>query len=184
MPLAPFNEVYEAYFRVVAVEHASTMSGRRAVPFEDFEWQPLKLIQAYALAAQAIETGSVARTSHWARQTGASTTAAALVVPSDGVVVLQADIPAARHSSRRILNAFPEERENVRTKMGSGYHNKVWWTSDIEYSRRGMPRPELVVVDSEMAYVRYHDRETVVDDLARQGIAVLVLDSPKQPLYV
>lgn len=185
MALAPFNEVYEAYHRIVCVENRLTMSGSRGLPYVEFDCHPLKLIQAYALAISAVQDGGVVRTPVWNRQTGASTFACALVATSRDVTVLQADTQAMRHATRRLLNAFPSELKSI---SGNGspvawYHDRVLSASTID--RRGLHGrvlPKLVVVDSEAAYMR--EREEAIERVASLGVAVLVLEGPTPPRFI
>jgi hypothetical protein len=177
MSLASFDKVYEAYHQLVDIENKLTTCRTH----DEYHWQPIKLIQAYAFAIQAITNKSIVRTSEWPRQSGASTTALSLAVSSKGVIICQADARAAKYATRRILNAF-SEIDHVDIRGVEWYHEKVMWATNFGHNFYGQQRPELVIVDSEAAYVK--DREYTIAKLSKFGCGVLVLEGPKLTNFI
>lgn len=174
MPLGSFDEVYQRYHALVKRDFQQIYGHGR---YEEFAWQPYRLLEAYALATQALENKSVVlHTSFWERQTGATTAAIALMMASKDVFVMKADMRAAKATSTRIFRTFPEASEFRNHQAQPAYiHENVLWMTSIHHQIRG-EQPTLIVVDSETAYRK--DRDQAIDILRTRDCGVLVLDGP------
>lgn len=182
MTLAGFDEVYLCYDGLARHCFGNTMAAQRGVEYQEFPWQPYKLIQAYALGVRALEERSIVCTPTWKRQEGATTTACALMLTSEDVVVLTSDLAMAKYTSRLVTSML--EKNGWPHAGSSVVHDRVWWMSGLEICARGQPRPKLVVVDSDTAYTKPYNRVEAIDFVHRWlDSAVLVLDGP-QPLYI
>lgn len=177
MNIADYSLVYHRYDQLARHCYANTMSSGRGVEYEEFSWQPYKLLEAYALGVRAIEEKSIVRTSDWKRQSGATTVACALMLADKDIVMLASDLPAARHASRMVMSAYNQETKNRRFDVGQSIiHDKVRWTSKVKQDLHGQPLPKLIVVDSDTAYAR--GRDETIEFINSVGCAVLVLSAP------
>lgn len=171
MLLANFGDVYMCYEHIV-----KQTTPYQHFTFYDFPNQPYKLLEAYSRAWGAVQDQGVAHTSPWERQTGASTTAAALAMCQPDAVILTADHRGAIAMTRMLVRAFPKEAERVKS-TASPIHRQVWFMTGMHGCMVSQPSPSLVIVDSETAYRK--DRDQAIDDVRHyKRCPVLVLDGP------
>lgn len=172
MPLASFDVVYRAYACIV---EKNSVYGRPQ-PFVDFSHQPYRLLEAYALAWQATIDKSLAYTSHWGRQTGATTAALAMAMTTTDVTLLVSDMRRAKDVTRTLFRAFNKESGNIHSHLQPNVvHKNVWWMTGVRHCVHGR-QPSLVVVDSETAWRK--ERDQAIGDLRSfLQCGVLVLDA-------
>jgi len=180
MPLGDFDVVYRNYHNVVKFEQERI---RGQSTYEEFAWQPYRLLEAYSLAHHCIEDKSVLYTTQWDRQSGATTSAIAMLMTCKDIVMLVSDTRTAKSTSSRIFRAFQKQSGHIHSHVRpSVIHKQLWWTSGLHQCAIGN-RPELVIVDSETAYRK--DRDQAIDDLQSFfKCGILVLDAPRPPWLI
>lgn len=178
--LAGFDVVYRCYDQLARYCHDNTMSGHE---YQEFAWQPHRLLEAYAMGWRAIEDKTVVRTPEWPRQHGATTTALSLMLADEGVVMLSSDTPMARYVSRMAMGAFRKETKQRRRGVKPNIiHDRVWWTSGVLQCAQGSGLPKLVVVDSDAAYSK--NREQAIEFVQNLGCPVLVLTAAPRWVHI
>lgn len=171
MRLANFGAVYDCYRQLIERDS-------KYIPtcVDDFEWQPRRLLEAYALAERAIEDKSVLHTAPWERQSGATTTALALMLTTSNVVILKADMRGAKHISNIMMRTFSGQSLNALERVKPNVvHKSVWWVTGLYECMMGQ-HPDLVIVDSETAWRR--ERDQAISTVSMLNCGVLVLDGP------
>lgn len=171
MPLATFDTVYRAYIHIVE----STNPTRNST-FVEFPHQPYRLLEAYALAWQAINDKSLQYTSHWGRQEGATTAAIAMAMTATDATLLVSDIRRAKEATRRVFKSFNGQGGFIHSNLQPNVvHKNVWWMTGVRHCVHAR-RPELVIVDSETAW--REERDQAINDLRSfLDCGVLVMDA-------
>jgi hypothetical protein len=159
--LANFDQVYACYDRL-----ARDQCAKRGGEYQEFAWQPYRLLEAYAMGIRAMESGSIVHTSEWGRQQGATTTAIALVLACDQIAMLTTNKFQAWCASQIIANFSLKERiEDI--------HSKVWWESSVRQRVHRLSGVKLIVVDSHCPHAA--QCKEAIEFIRIIGCAVLVL---------
>ncbi len=180
MSLGTFDEVYHRYHAIVKRDHQQIYGHGK---YEEFEWQPYKLLEAYSLAWQAEQNSELLFTSHWTRMQGATSTAIAMMIENNDACILVSDTRQAKDMTSRIFRTFQKQSGHIHSHVQPNViHKRIWWMTGLRQCVTGN-QPKLVIVDSETAYRK--DRDQAVDDLRRfLGCGVVVLDAAKPSWFI
>lgn len=164
--LPSFDVVYDRFDALVRHEKRNTGTNHELT-----EVAIRKLVEAYAIACDAIDEKSIRRTSPWPRQSGASAVAIALLVENPDVVIVNHAWNSSNNVAKRVSCFSLTEQKNIVDRK----HSRCFALTE-DNVRLGI-RPKLVIFDSCTAFrdgIEGHIRE--VHDLYQCGILVFPSD--------